>query len=68
MTNRKIIDNIESIRKWRGIPKSELERRLGICKTGYSQMIRRGSFTMARIEALAKILDVPASDFFKDIG
>lgn len=58
-------ENLEKIRRFRGIPKAELARRIGIHPSAYSQLIRRKSIRLEKIEALAGALDIDVSEFFK---
>jgi len=59
-------NNLEKIRLRRGISKAELARRIGLTGAGLSQMIRRKSIRLPKIEGLAKALEVDVTDFFKD--
>ena len=66
MSSEKFFANLERIRLRRGMPKAELARRIGITGAGLSQMLRRKSLRLGKIEQLAKALEVDSSEFFRD--
>jgi transcriptional regulator with XRE-family HTH domain len=66
--SRKFMENLEIVRIRRGMPKAELARRIGLTPGGLSQMLRRKSIRLERIEALAKALEVDPALFFEDKG
>lgn len=66
MSSEKFFANLERIRLRRGMPKAELARRIGITGAGLSQMIKRKSLRLGKIEQLAKALEVDSSEFFRD--
>lgn len=64
-TSERFLENLEIIRIRRGIPKAELARRVGLSGAGLSQMLRRRTIRLEKIEALARALGVEPCAFFK---
>ena len=62
----KFIENLEIVRIRRGMSKAELARRVGLSPGGLSQMLRRRTFRLDKIEALAKALEVEPAIFFEE--
>lgn len=62
-----VIDNIEKIRKARGIPKYKLSSSLGY-KTamGYTHLSQGGDPTAEQIKIIAEVLNVKPAVFFDD--
>ena len=59
----KILENIEAIRKEKGIKQEEMGKRLGVTQMAYSNYVNRNlDIPYSRLELIAKALDVSVVD------
>lgn len=58
-----ILENIESIRKEKGIKQAEVGRKLGVSQTAYSNYVKRNlDIPFSRLELIAQALGVSVVD------